>query len=64
MFEPLYNSLLNFEKKVETGLALAFEDSNLGMAEKIKSYIRTSVSDEVKKFKENANFIKLGRNIL
>lgn len=64
MFDMLYNSLLNFEKRIEIGLACGVEDVNLGIEKKVKPYMQIPISEEIKKFEENISPIKLRRNIL
>ena len=56
----------NLVKNVEAGLACAIMDFNLGIEEKIKPYVKMSVSDEIKQFKylRSSRFIELGRTIV
>ena len=60
MFENLYNSLSEFAKKVETGLALGVMDLDLGIEEKVKPNI-IPVGYDTKKSNYEIKSAKRGR---
>ena len=60
MFENLYNSLSEFAKKVETGLALGVMDLDLGIEEKVKPNI-IPVGYDLKKNNYEIKSAKRGR---
>ena len=62
MLEYFYDSLLNFARKVERGLALGVMDGDLGIEKKVKPNIKP-VYYEIKEIKYgNTSLVGDGRN--